>query len=138
MLLAPIIWVLTVVVMYFFAAKVWWFPPPINQHGLAYDAQFMRTLVVTGIIFFFAQFARKHVRQAGLPAPQASRLIKLEPLTRIELVTFRYGRSTKLATSPAPIKRCRSAIPARLFKKTSLALAPLASSNSSRAMNSHG
>ena len=57
MLLAPIIWVLTVVIMYFFAAKVWWFPPPISQHGLAYDAQFMRTLVITGIIFFFAQFA---------------------------------------------------------------------------------
>ena len=57
MLLAPIIWVLTVVIMYFFAAKVWWFPPPINQHGLAYDAQFMRTLNITGVIFFFAQFA---------------------------------------------------------------------------------
>ena len=57
MLLAPIIWVLTVVIMYFFAAKVWWFPPPISQHGLAYDAQFMRTLVITGVIFFFAQFA---------------------------------------------------------------------------------
>ena len=57
MLLAPIVWVLTVVVMYFFAAKVWWFPPPINQHGLAYDAQFMRTLVITGFIFFLAQFA---------------------------------------------------------------------------------
>src|SRR5580693_4764345 len=57
MLLAPIIWVLTVVIMYFFAAKVWWFPPPISQHGLAYDAQFMRTLVITGIIFFLAQFA---------------------------------------------------------------------------------
>jgi len=57
LLLAPIVWVLTVVVIYFFAAKVWWFPPPINQHGLAYDAQFMRTLVITGVIFFLAQFA---------------------------------------------------------------------------------
>jgi cytochrome c oxidase subunit 2 len=57
MLLAPIVWILTVVICYFFAAKVWWFPPPISQHGLAYDDQFMRTLVVTGIIFFLAQFA---------------------------------------------------------------------------------
>ena len=57
MLLAPIIWVLTVVICYFFAAKIWWFPPPINQHGAAYDDQFMRTLVITGIIFFLAQFA---------------------------------------------------------------------------------
>jgi cytochrome c oxidase subunit II len=57
MLLAPIIWVLTVVICYFFFAKIWWFPPPISAHGLAYDEQFMRTLVVTGIIFFAAQVA---------------------------------------------------------------------------------
>ena len=57
MLLAPIVWVLTVVIVYFFAAKTWWFPLPINQHGIAYDEQFMRTLVVTGVIFFLAQFA---------------------------------------------------------------------------------
>jgi len=57
MLLAPIIWLLTVVICYFFFAKTWWFPPPVSQHGLEYDAQFMRTLVVTGIIFFFAQIA---------------------------------------------------------------------------------
>ena len=55
MLLAPVIWVLTILIVYFFAAKTWWFPPPINQHGIAYDAQFMRTLVVVGIIFFLAQ-----------------------------------------------------------------------------------
>ena len=57
MLLAPIVWVLTVVIVYFFAAKTWWFPLPINQHGIAYDEQFMRTMVVTGVIFFLAQFA---------------------------------------------------------------------------------
>jgi cytochrome c oxidase subunit 2 len=57
MLLAPVVWVLTVVIAYFFAAKTWWFPPPISEHGIAYDAQFMRTLVVVGIIFILAQFA---------------------------------------------------------------------------------
>ncbi|MBZ5726431.1 MAG: cytochrome-c oxidase [Acidobacteriia bacterium] len=61
MLLAPVVWVLTVVIVYFFAAKTWWFPPPISQHGLAYDAQFMRTLIVVGIIFFLAQFALGYV-----------------------------------------------------------------------------
>ncbi len=30
MLLAPVVWVLTVVICYFFVAKTWWFPPPIN------------------------------------------------------------------------------------------------------------
>ena len=52
MLLAPIVWAIAVVTCYFFAAKTWWFPPPINAHGIAYDAQFMRTMVVVGIIFF--------------------------------------------------------------------------------------
>ena len=57
MLLAPVVWILTLLICYFFAAKTWWFPPPINAHGIAYDEQFMRTLIVTGVIFFLAQFA---------------------------------------------------------------------------------
>ncbi len=61
MLLAPVVWALTVGVAYFFFAKTWWFPPPINQHGVAYDAQFMRTLVVVGVIFILAQFALGYV-----------------------------------------------------------------------------
>src|SRR5271157_6012418 len=61
MLLAPVVWLLTVVIVYFFAAKVWWFPPPISQHGLDYDTQFGRTLLVTGVIFVLAQFALGYV-----------------------------------------------------------------------------
>jgi len=57
MLLAPVVWILTVVICYIFAAKMWWFPPPISAHGLEYDAQFARTLLVTGIIFFCSQMA---------------------------------------------------------------------------------
>jgi len=61
MLLAPVVWALTLIIVYLFAAKTWWFPPPINQHALEYDAQFMRTLVVVGIIFFLAQMALGYV-----------------------------------------------------------------------------
>ncbi|HZT29810.1 MAG TPA: hypothetical protein VFA33_08005 [Bryobacteraceae bacterium] len=61
MLLGPVVWVLTVVICYFFVAKTWWFPLPISQHGLQYDEQFLRTLVVTGIIFFAAQVALGYV-----------------------------------------------------------------------------
>jgi cytochrome c oxidase subunit 2 len=57
MLLAPIVWVLTVGICYLFFAKMWWFPPPISAHGMEYDAQFTRTLIVTGIIFFCSQMA---------------------------------------------------------------------------------
>ena len=54
MLLAPVVWLLTVIICYFFIAQTWWFPPPISQHGIAYDAQFMRTLIVVGIVFSLA------------------------------------------------------------------------------------
>ena len=57
MLLAPVVWVFTVVTVGLFVARTWWFPSPINQHGLNYDAQFLRTLAVAGIIFVLAQFA---------------------------------------------------------------------------------
>ena len=72
MLLAPVVWILTAIIAYFFAAKTWWFPPPINAHGIAYDEQFMRTLIVTGIIFVLAQFSLGWVifrfRDDGRPA----------------------------------------------------------------------
>src|SRR5215471_5679812 len=61
MLLAPIIWVLAIVIVYIFAAKIWWFPPPINEHGVLYDAQFARTAIVVGIIFVLAQFVLGYV-----------------------------------------------------------------------------
>jgi cytochrome c oxidase subunit 2 len=61
MLLAPVVWILTVVICYFFVAQTWWFPPPISEHGVVYDAQFMRTLIVVGVIFFLAQFALGYV-----------------------------------------------------------------------------
>jgi len=57
MLLGPIVWVLTLVICYFFMGHYWWFPPPISEHGQAYDAQFTVTLWVTGVIFFCAQMA---------------------------------------------------------------------------------
>lgn len=61
MLLGVIVWVLAVVICYFFLGHYWWFPPPISQHGEAYDAQFNATLWVTGIIFFLAQVALGYV-----------------------------------------------------------------------------
>ncbi len=61
MLLAPIVWILTIVIVGVFIGKVWWFPPPISEHGRAYDDQFFNTMVVTGVIFFLAQMALGYV-----------------------------------------------------------------------------
>jgi cytochrome c oxidase subunit 2 len=61
MLLAPVVWVLAAVICYIFIAKIWWFPVAISVHATAYDVQFVRTLVVVGVIFFLAQFALGYV-----------------------------------------------------------------------------
>ena len=46
---------MTVLTVYYFMAKVYWFPAPINDIGHEIDAQFMRTLLITGIVFVAAQ-----------------------------------------------------------------------------------
>jgi cytochrome c oxidase subunit 2 len=47
---------MTAITVYIFAAKTWWFPPAITNLGHEIDAQFMRTLIITGIVFVAAQF----------------------------------------------------------------------------------
>ena len=47
--------VFTAVTVYLFLAKTWWFPPTITAFGAEYDAQFHRTLLITGTIFVLAQ-----------------------------------------------------------------------------------
>jgi len=54
--LAAFIVLMTVVTVYIFAAKIWWFPAPITDFGHEIDDQFMRTLIITGIVFVAAQF----------------------------------------------------------------------------------
>src|SRR5688572_7833561 len=36
MLLAPVVWILTIIICYFFVAQTWWFPEPISQHAVTY------------------------------------------------------------------------------------------------------
>jgi cytochrome c oxidase subunit 2 len=47
---------MTVATVYIFWAKVWWFPPAITDFGNEIDAQFGRTLLITGVVFVAAQF----------------------------------------------------------------------------------
>jgi cytochrome c oxidase subunit 2 len=46
---------MTAITVYIFMAKVWWFPPAITDLGHEIDSQFMRTLLITGIVFVAAQ-----------------------------------------------------------------------------------
>ena len=53
--LAAFIVIFTIVTVYLFLAKIWWFPPSISEFGNQIDAQFHRTLIITGIVFVLAQ-----------------------------------------------------------------------------------
>lgn len=53
--LALIIVVFTAITVYLFFAKTWWFPPAITEFGQRIDAQFHRTLIITGVVFVLAQ-----------------------------------------------------------------------------------
>ena len=55
--IALVVIIITVLSGYFFLAHTWWFPIDISTHGAAIDHQFMLTLIITGIIFFAAQFS---------------------------------------------------------------------------------
>jgi len=53
--LATFLVIFTIVTVYLFLAKIWWFPPAISDFGAQIDAQFHRTLIITGIVFVLAQ-----------------------------------------------------------------------------------
>jgi len=55
LLLALFLLLFTVLTVYLFAVKEWWFPAPITALGHDIDAQFMRTLVITGLVFVLSQ-----------------------------------------------------------------------------------
>lgn len=53
--------VLTFSTIYIFGKRVWWFPTAISPLGGEIDQQFMRTLVICGIVFFLAQLGLGYV-----------------------------------------------------------------------------
>lgn len=57
MLLALIIWIITIVIVVLFAGQFWWFPESASSHGDNVDRQFVYTLWVTGLVFVVAQMA---------------------------------------------------------------------------------
>ncbi len=54
-LLALFLLIFTVSTVYVFVAKTWWFPNTITAVGHEIDAQFHRTLIITGIVFVLSQ-----------------------------------------------------------------------------------
>ncbi len=57
LLLAFVLWLITLSTVWIFIDRVWWFPELISEEGRAIDDQFLLTLVVVGITFFLAQMA---------------------------------------------------------------------------------
>ncbi len=56
-LIALLVWVVALALAIPFFTRTWWLPQAITAHARAVDAQFMLTLVGTGIIFILAQAA---------------------------------------------------------------------------------
>ncbi len=54
---AIVLLLITFGTIYFFVKRTWWFPESITSIGNDIDAQFMRTLWITGIVFFLSQIA---------------------------------------------------------------------------------
>ncbi len=55
MLLVASIFLLTVVALYLFINRTWWFPQSITHLGNEVDAQFVRTLMICGVVFTMSQ-----------------------------------------------------------------------------------
>jgi cytochrome c oxidase subunit 2 len=72
MWLAPLVWGIAIATAILFVAQPWWFPIAISRHAIDYDAQFRRTLLVTGIAFVLVQaalgYAILRFRDRGRPA----------------------------------------------------------------------
>ena len=57
LLLAVVIWLVSLALAIPFFTRTWWFPATISQHGRQVDDQFMFTLVIVGVVFILAQLA---------------------------------------------------------------------------------
>jgi cytochrome c oxidase subunit 2 len=55
MILCATIWLIALVTVAIFALRYWWFPEVASEHGAAIDSQFVKTLLVTGLVFVPAQ-----------------------------------------------------------------------------------
>ena len=57
LLLAIVVWAITLAMSLPFVTQTWWMPEPITALGREIDSAFMFTLVFTGVIFLLAQAA---------------------------------------------------------------------------------
>jgi len=85
--------VLTFSTIYFFWARTWWMPPAITPLGEELDAQFVRTLLITGLVFLLSQmglaYAILRFRDRGGRAVYSHGSLMLEYLwTAATLIMF--------------------------------------------------
>jgi cytochrome c oxidase subunit 2 len=84
--LAVLIWVITILTVLLFTHGKWWFPPAIAEHGPAYDAQFMRTIVVVGVAFALAQIALGYTLWRYGAQRDGSRAVYSHGNNRVEMI----------------------------------------------------
>jgi cytochrome c oxidase subunit 2 len=64
----------------------WWFPTAISRHAAAYDVQFTRTLITTGVLFVAAQIAVAAVAWRFRGRRAAAPLIRKSPSRPVEII----------------------------------------------------
>ncbi len=84
--LAVFLWVMTGLSVWMFVSGRWWFPASISEHGPAYDAQFLITIVVVGVAFVAAQVALGVVVWRYADTGQAARAVYSHGNNRMEIL----------------------------------------------------
>lgn len=103
-----------VITCYLFIAKTWWFPVSITGFGREVDAQFMRTLWITGIVFVLSQIALAYViykfRDRGQRASHSEGNQTMEVLWTLATVVMFVGLGILARNAWAEV-HFRSAVP---------------------------
>ena len=96
LLLAIVVWAVTVAMSLPFITQTWWMPEPITALGREIDSTFMFTLVFTGVIFLLAQAALgytvwKYGRKTDEPASDMHGNNRLEVLWTVAAAVIFVG-----------------------------------------------
>ena len=96
LLLAIVVWAITLALSIPFVTQTWWMPEPITALGREIDSTFMITLVFTGVIFLLAQVALgyavwRYGRKSDEPASDTHGSDKLEILWTVAAAVIFVG-----------------------------------------------
>lgn len=88
MVVAILVWLITLVTTYHFVMRTWWFPESASAHGSLLDGQFETTLLVTGVVFILAQVALGYVVWKYRSRPTSGEVTYSHGNNRLEMASI--------------------------------------------------